>query len=530
MARLELAGGRRSPASRRRRWAVTLAATAARPTRSTPSPPRPGCCWSPPALLAGLDHRLLLAFLAASYVVWGAGLRVNLRANWALLERTGHEHQRAVEGCATTCRRRTRARRRAAAARGRLRRHRARQGGAVLRRRVRRRRAQRLGLVRATRSSSWPARTSAPPPTSTGSAGLTRALLGGARRPVRLVRHRLGAAGVPAPTTTRGVEPDELATIAFFVDACGAPSPASRCCSSASARRCTTCSSPPAIASEIHLADYLPANLAEIERWIDRDPDAHDWRPFVRYTLECEGVRRADRGGGHRPRGADAREDHPAAPRSTPGAPDPLAADRYATVISAYCADSATVGPRDLGAVHAQHRRPGARPAGCSSPRRCAARAATSSAASVPERVRRRGRPPRGPGAGVRRAAARSRSARWASTRRSATRASCSGARRRGLTGCRGGGLGRLVGGAELRLARVRGLLDGGLGRRAVLAGDQEPAGQRADGGEDAADQQRVVHAVDVPPRRRRRTRARRGSARRGRRRRPRCRPGGPCR
>jgi hypothetical protein len=40
-------------------------------------------------LLAGLDHALVLAALALSYAAWGAGLRVNLRANQALLERTG---------------------------------------------------------------------------------------------------------------------------------------------------------------------------------------------------------------------------------------------------------------------------------------------------------------------------------------------------------------------------------------------------------------------------------------------------------
>jgi hypothetical protein len=39
--------------------------------------------------LAGLGHSALLAFLACTYVLWGAGLRVNLQANWALLERTG---------------------------------------------------------------------------------------------------------------------------------------------------------------------------------------------------------------------------------------------------------------------------------------------------------------------------------------------------------------------------------------------------------------------------------------------------------
>jgi hypothetical protein len=39
--------------------------------------------------LDGVDSRFLIAFLAASYVLWGAGLRVNLNANWALLEATG---------------------------------------------------------------------------------------------------------------------------------------------------------------------------------------------------------------------------------------------------------------------------------------------------------------------------------------------------------------------------------------------------------------------------------------------------------
>ena len=39
--------------------------------------------------LSGLLHWQALVFLAATYVAWGAGLRVNLRANWSLLERTG---------------------------------------------------------------------------------------------------------------------------------------------------------------------------------------------------------------------------------------------------------------------------------------------------------------------------------------------------------------------------------------------------------------------------------------------------------
>lgn len=44
------------------------------------------------------------------------------------------------------------------------------------------------------------------------------------------------------------------------------------------------------VASEIHLAEFLPANLVEVERWLAGEDDAHDWRPFVAYTLQCEGV------------------------------------------------------------------------------------------------------------------------------------------------------------------------------------------------------------------------------------------------
>ncbi len=97
-------------------------------------------------------------------------------------------------------------------------------------------------------------------------------------------------------------------------------------------------------ATEIYLADYLPQNLEEIERWRRQDPAAHDWTPFVRYTLECEApVAPSDgdiaariqalRGaiGGLVP--ADA------------SLPDPLGAGfrgRFATVLSPYCAEAAT--------------------------------------------------------------------------------------------------------------------------------------------------------------------------------------------
>jgi hypothetical protein len=101
-----------------------------------------------------------------------------------------------------------------------------------------------------------------------------------------------------------------------------------------------------------YLADcYLPANLEELERWRTRDPAAHDWRPFVRYTLECEGLRA--------PTDEDVtRREELTRSKITrllqvdPRRPVPLD-QRYATVISAYLAGdkrfpSPNVDERDL--------------------------------------------------------------------------------------------------------------------------------------------------------------------------------------
>jgi hypothetical protein len=43
-------------------------------------------------------------------------------------------------------------------------------------------------------------------------------------------------------------------------------------------------------AERIDLADYLPANLSEIRKWLDGTPDAHNWDPLLRGVLECDGV------------------------------------------------------------------------------------------------------------------------------------------------------------------------------------------------------------------------------------------------
>jgi hypothetical protein len=79
--------------SRRRahtaRWAITFAATAASTYALDAVATAAGVLLAASRLLQDLDHTLLLAFLAGTYALWVAGLRTNLEANWALLERTG---------------------------------------------------------------------------------------------------------------------------------------------------------------------------------------------------------------------------------------------------------------------------------------------------------------------------------------------------------------------------------------------------------------------------------------------------------
>jgi hypothetical protein len=72
-----------------RRWFCTLAATALSTYALDAVATAAGLALAASQLLRGLDHGFVLLFLAGTYVAWGAGLRVNLRANWALLEDTG---------------------------------------------------------------------------------------------------------------------------------------------------------------------------------------------------------------------------------------------------------------------------------------------------------------------------------------------------------------------------------------------------------------------------------------------------------
>ena len=75
--------------SRTKRWAVTLAATVASTYLLDAVATAAGVALAASQPLRGADHWLVVAFLAVTYLVWGAGLRVNLAANSRLLEETG---------------------------------------------------------------------------------------------------------------------------------------------------------------------------------------------------------------------------------------------------------------------------------------------------------------------------------------------------------------------------------------------------------------------------------------------------------
>jgi hypothetical protein len=109
-------------------------------------------------------------------------------------------------------------------------------------------------------------------------------------------------------------------------------------------------------ARELYLADYLPRNLSEIADWRDRRAGAHDWTPFVRYTLLCET--------GAAPTEEEVQERMAAIRRTITGLvhgdadlADPLGGDfreGFDTVLSPFCADSAT-SERDVWARYSRN-------------------------------------------------------------------------------------------------------------------------------------------------------------------------------
>lgn len=335
----ERARTRSSSAGRRggwTRWAVSLAATAASTYALDAAATAAGLLLVGSGALSGLPHQLLLAVLAASYLVWGWGLRASLLANRELLRSTGTSTNilsKAAHDLATRCGAGP-ARCRLAADLGYLATEVAKEvpyyagafGAAVLSSSVSSDQAL-VFLVGANLAAAG---------YEYGLARLTRAVLG--RRYASFDTDWVPAEYLADYYTE--VEPDEQETIAFFVDAIRQAEPAQPVLFFGVGPTLHHVFLAAGMGSEIHLGDYLPANLAEIRRWLDHDPRAHGWRPFVRYTLQCEGVacptddeitcrEELTRAAITRLVLVDGRLP---APRG----------ERYATVLSAYCADSAT--------------------------------------------------------------------------------------------------------------------------------------------------------------------------------------------
>ncbi|MET8089942.1 guanitoxin biosynthesis pre-guanitoxin forming N-methyltransferase GntF [Micromonospora sp. NPDC005220] len=328
------------PATRRKfwNWVVSLAATAASAYALEVSVVATGGCLVASGLLSGLDHREAVAFLVASYVLWGFGLRAGVRANGTLLATTDTSTNVLSKAAYDLLRRRTSGGRapRLAAALG--------YAGTEVAKEVPYY-AGAFGVAAFSDSI-----TSNEALVFLGGANLGAALYeyGLARLTRAVLRRRRRYASfdtdwVPADYLAdyyRTIEPDEIATIAFLVEAMRHADRGQPVLFFGVGPTLHHVFAAAEVASEIHLGDYLPANLGEIQRWIDRDPDAHDWRPFVRYTLRCEGVRC--------PTDEDVatREDLTrnkitALIRVDGRQPHPVDR-RYATVVSAYCADSAT--------------------------------------------------------------------------------------------------------------------------------------------------------------------------------------------
>jgi hypothetical protein len=139
------------------------------------------------------------------------------------------------------------------------------------------------------------------------------------------------------------VEDDEAATLAFLVDALAGE---------ASVAEALEFGAGPTLhhllplaphAAAIDVADLLDANLATLHDWVGAQPDAHDWRPFTREVLVCEG--RAPTPAAVAAREALTRRRLRRLVRADAALTEPLGAAgqrRYAIVLSCFCADSAT--------------------------------------------------------------------------------------------------------------------------------------------------------------------------------------------
>ena len=265
-------------------------------------------------VLAGLGDSWLVAVLVASYAAWGVGLRTNLAANTRLLATTGTSTNVLSKAAYELARRRSPRVRRWAAS------------GAYV--------ATELAKELPYYAGAFGAAVVADPVEATDAITfLAGANLGAAAYEYALgrgtsayVRHRTASFDSdwePAAYLRdyyRHVEPDEVDTIAFFVRELRAAERGQPVLYFGTGPTLHHVFLAAPLGAPLHLGDYLDGNLEEIRRWLDREPSAHDWRPFVHHTLRCESdteptdVRR-------RPaRGADAAAHHPARAHRRSGA------------------------------------------------------------------------------------------------------------------------------------------------------------------------------------------------------------------
>ena len=321
------------------RWAVSLTATVASTYALDAFAAVAGAGLVAARIFAGVGTPGLVALLLVTYAAWGLGLRSNVRANWALLVTTGTSTNVLSKAAYDLTRRRTAGGRapRVAAATGYI--------GTEIAKEV----PYYLGAFGAAALTETITSTGALIFLSGANLGAALYEYGLARATQAFVRRRrrryasFDPDWVPAEYLAgyyRRVEPDEVATIAFFVEAARRADPDRPVLFFGVGPTLHHVFAFAEVAAEIHLADLLPANLTEIRRWLDRAPGAHDWRPFVRHTLRCEGV--DDPGEAE----VTAREDltrkkitELIEADGRRAAPVPR---QYPTVVSGYCADSAT--------------------------------------------------------------------------------------------------------------------------------------------------------------------------------------------
>ncbi len=406
-----------------RRWAVTFVATAASTYALDAVATAAGVLLAASALLGGADHGLVLVFLAAHLCRLGRWAAREPERELDAARGDRDQHQRAVEGRARPrCARAASLRaRRIASAIGYVGTEIAKEvpyyagafGAAVLSDSV----SSNEALVFLGGANLGAAAY------EYGLAGVTRTFLRRRSTPHASFDTDWVPKRVPGRLLQRGRAGRARDDRASSSTRCGTLRPASRCCSSASARRSTTC-------SWRRAARRRSTSATTCRRTCARSSAGSTATRTPTTGGRSSATRSSAKGSPRRPTTRSTQREELTRAKITQAArgrraarPPPLP-ERYGTVVSAYCADSATA-DRATWETYMRHIAGLVRPGGTVHHRRPAPLARLPRRRQVvPERERRRARPAGGAEPSF--DAARSRCASWPSTSRRATRASCS--------------------------------------------------------------------------------------------------------